>query len=75
MATFNVEIDLGNAAFEDSGEVPRILRKLADRVEVQTIDGQTTHNGGDYPLMDINGARVGSAWIEDVNGWDVEEDQ
>lgn len=84
MPTFNVEIDLGNSAFEDSSEVARILRNLADRVEVQVQveareDGTdivtVVHNGGDYPIRDINGARVGSAWIEDGSGVDVEEDR
>lgn len=77
MATFNVEINLGNAAFEDSAEVARILRNLAGRVEVQVIiepeqeQGQVTNNGaqgltaGTWIVRDSNGSTVGSAWIEE----------
>lgn len=80
MATFNVEIDIDNAAFEDSAEVSRILRTLADKVEVQVIAPDSSswardtdeggyslsfNNDGNWPLMDVNGNRVGSAWIEE----------
>ena len=76
MAQFVVEIDLEGAAFEDSGEVSRMLRALADRVEVQVIEiggiTRTVHNAGSavrgdedgWALHDINGQRVGDAWIE-----------
>ena len=53
---FNVKLKTDNAAFEgacnESFEVARILRDLADRVE---------HNGADtYMLQDTNGNTVGS---------------
>lgn len=70
MSTFNVEIHIDGAAFEDSAEVSRILRDLADRVEVQVIEEQVTTNGasglteGSWSVRDINGNTVGSAWVE-----------
>lgn len=71
MASFVVEIELDNAAFEDSGELSRILRSLADRVEVQVVDEQIVHNGGlvvqplgGWTCRDVNGNPVGEAWIE-----------
>lgn len=77
MATFNVEIALSGAAFEDSSEVARILRALADKVEVQVISGYSAeeeslvHNGssgltaGSWSAKDVNGNSVASAWIEE----------
>ena len=59
---FQVDIATNGAAFEGpgepGGEVARILRDLADRVE----DG-----GNSFPLRDVNGNRVGSA---DYVTWD-----
>lgn len=52
-----IEIDTGNAAFEDSpwSECARILRQLADDME---------RNGGvPFNLRDINGNRVGKAEV------------
>lgn len=66
MATFHVSIDVDNDAFGDSAELGRILHKLADRVLVQTIDGEVIGANIDadgIPLHDINGARVGRAWF------------
>lgn len=63
---FKVEIETDNAAFEDSGELSRILHELADRVEVQVVDGHVAYNrDGDWPVRDVNGNRVGSAWLEE----------
>lgn len=51
---FTVKIDCDNAAFgfQEGVEVARILRDLADSVE----DG-----GNWFPLLDVNGNRVGEA--------------
>ena len=50
MEKFRITIETVNAAFEDIGELPRILRKVADTLE-----------DGDIPqrLLDINGNVVG----------------
>lgn len=63
----NITIDCGNAAFDfDQGgparEVARILKKLATRLEDESIDLP------DYevPLHDINGNKVGKLEVE---GW------
>jgi hypothetical protein len=52
---FKIEIDCGNAAFEDdaTGEVARILRSLADRLE--------RGMAASFPLHDFNGNKVGTA--------------
>jgi len=57
MASFTVEIDMDNAAFEDSptGELSRILRKLAKEI----ADGTETDTV--IKLRDINGNTVGTA--------------
>lgn len=53
---FKLEIETGNAAFDDAPllEVARILRKLAD--EAEQSDG-ADHGGG--VIRDANGNRVG----------------
>jgi len=58
MATFRVEIDTGNAAFDDYPliEVARILRALAADIEV--------NDGVPFNLRDVNGNMVGSARLE-----------
>lgn len=54
---FKLEIDTGNAAFDNDGdgdrhgEVARILRELADRIEAGNRNGQ---------IYDVNGNHVGS---------------
>lgn len=48
---FQIEIETDNSAFEDSGELGRLLRKMADQVD----EGRTTG-----PVIDINGNQVGS---------------
>jgi len=54
----NLSIDMGNAAFEDDpGELARILRSLADRVENGVSDGD------EFILWDINGNKVGKAEV------------
>lgn len=56
-----IEISMDNAAFEDDhGELARILRRLADRV-----DGTPRTEGDGEYLRDVNGNRVGH--------WEVEE--
>ena len=59
MAKFKIEIDLGNAAFEDSPmvEVSRILGHLAK--ELKDCDTLASP----LALYDINGNRVGEAKI------------
>jgi acyl-CoA reductase-like NAD-dependent aldehyde dehydrogenase len=55
--TYRIEIETGNAAFEESpaDEIARILRKLADRLE----DGADIAES--IRLMDYNGNSVGTA--------------
>lgn len=56
-----VEIDLGNAAFEGDNrpvEVARILRALADRIDTGATDGL---------LHDINGNRVGRWYLDPID--------
>lgn len=60
-----ISVDMGNAAFEDAGEMnelARILRGAADRIE-----------GGDteFPLRDINGNRVGAVGDTPLRARDV----
>ena len=55
--TYRIEIETGNAAFEDepSFEVARILRTLADRIESEGLS--------DVRLFDYNGNAVGAAEV------------
>lgn len=46
-------IQMDNAAFDDPGELPRILRDLARRLENDPQDA------GSAPLYDFNGNKVG----------------
>lgn len=53
---FKLNIELGNAAFDDGNEhaeVARILRELAQRMDYNEKDF--------YALSDVNGNRVGAA--------------
>ena len=56
MAKITIEIDLGNAAFDEEpmSETARILRELATRIEDRGAPI-------DVKLYDINGNRVGFA--------------
>lgn len=54
---YTIEIDCGNAAFDDDNignELARILRKEADRLELECAPRGA-------PLHDINGNKVGAA--------------
>ena len=54
---YSINIDCGNAAFDDGNignELARILRKEAERLELEC-----TPRGA--PLRDINGNKVGTA--------------
>jgi len=56
--SFRLEINTGNAAFDDEDlapEVARILSELATKLD----DGMYSMNA-DVPLYDVNGNRVGS---------------
>jgi len=59
--TFKLDVSLGNAAFEDEpGELGRILRRLANRLEdnpPQVLDAGA--------VLDTNGNRVGG-WSIDI---------
>lgn len=57
-----ITIQMDNAAFEDNqgGEVARILRELASK-----IDGDSSLEGVYYNLRDINGNKVGEMNIND----------
>lgn len=62
----NITIDCGNAAFDfDNGgpapEVARILKRLAARIEDESIDLPDQ----EIPLYDINGNKVGEFEVED----------
>jgi hypothetical protein len=52
-----IQIETSNAAFEEPGEVARILRELADKLDGATNEGGMINN---QPIRDINGNRVGS---------------
>lgn len=64
-ATVKININTGNAAFEDQpgNEVARILRNLADAFE-QEFAGEATLEGGDFRLMDANGNCTGQCVVE-----------
>jgi hypothetical protein len=51
-----ITINTDNAAFDDPGELPRIIRVAADLV---------TRNRLDRPLLDVNGNTVGHITTED----------
>lgn len=55
MEKINIEINTGNAAFEDERELPRVLRELAIKFEL-----------GSEPkiLKDLNGNKVGTISYE-----------
>jgi hypothetical protein len=57
MAHFEMFVELDNQAFEDNGELPRILRGVADKIDRLRS----------YPfvLYDINGNKVGTANVEE----------
>lgn len=57
---FQVTIETDNAAFEEHGEVSRILRKLADKMELCLDTNGTMRNtsiGG--KIFDLNGNKCG----------------
>lgn len=59
---FGLEIDTGNAAFagrDGPAEVARILRRLADEVEIES--GLTIQDG--TKLFDVNGNTVGRVTV------------
>mgnify|MGYP001581700102 CR=1 FL=1 len=56
-----IEISMNNAAFEDSGELARILNKAAELV---SGDPETMMDGS-VPLRDINGNTVGYIEIDE----------
>ena len=61
---FTVEIECDNAAFADGGhnyEVARILRELADDLDVGLFDGKRKSTG----LRDANGNHVGQAVLHE----------
>ena len=59
--TLTVTINLdGDAIATDPGELPRILRLLADRIEV------LGSGASDYPLRDVNGNTVGRVDWPDI---------
>lgn len=65
MAVFKCEIRMDNEAFVDNAgqcesyELARILRETAERLaDSPVLDFEC-------PLMDINGNKVGRAWVEE----------
>jgi hypothetical protein len=61
LASWNIRIKDTNAAFDENpaGEVARILRELADRIESRGDEGR-------IPLMDINGNTVGECYCQGI---------
>jgi hypothetical protein len=59
MANFSLEFQMNNAAFADNpaGEVARILRDVADKVE--RGDGFTVGDAELRPIRDSNGNLIG----------------
>lgn len=53
---FTLQFRINNAAFDDPGEIPRILRKVADAV---------AGGSGLGTVYDSNGNRVGDYWMDD----------
>ena len=53
---FELTINLDNAAFEDSSELPRILAELAERLRLGHRNMEADWN---YHVRDINGNGVG----------------
>ena len=65
MASFDLNIELGNAAMLTGDDVAAALRKVADRVENQTThsvndDGERQVDEMDGRIFDENGNRVGN---------------
>jgi hypothetical protein len=61
MATFKLEIETGNAAFEDNGEhyeIGRILIQLGRKMQRDEFDDECK-------LFDYNGRKVGFAELRD----------
>ncbi len=52
-----IRIEMGNAAFEDAGELGRILQEVADRLSSPFLIGRRTEVA--RPIKDINGNTVG----------------
>jgi hypothetical protein len=57
MAMFMMHVKMDNSAFEDNGELPRILRETADKID--------RLREFPFTLLDINGNVVGQADIEE----------
>jgi hypothetical protein len=59
---FRLQVAMDNAAFEDQGELPRILHDLARHYESVDPGCEQLH-GASRRLCDINGNHVGNATI------------
>ena len=53
---FDLSVKMDNAAFEDSAELPRILRQIAKQIEEHPESER-------YVAMDVNGNFVGTGRI------------
>lgn len=64
MTTFNLSLEMDNAAFDDDAalELARILRELADRIEQDGLD-----SGEPIRLRDVNGNTVGQCEAVGLN--------
>lgn len=60
---FRMEIDCGNAAFEDPQELARILRSVADSPDIASMGCRTEG----VKLRDLNGNTVGEWWFEEMS--------
>jgi hypothetical protein len=54
-----INVQLDNAAFDDPGELPRMLRELAGK-----LAGLGDLEPGNWPLRDFNGNNVGRCTIK-----------
>ncbi len=62
MAVFKMEIRMDNAAFDEPElELSRLLRSFSDLFGEHCYAAE----GFDRAVMDINGNKVGRAWVDD----------
>jgi hypothetical protein len=67
---FELTINLDNAAFEDSSELPRILAELAERLRLGHRNMEADWN---YHLRDVNGNSVGHFQVCSHHAFDAVE--
>jgi len=55
MKEFTLSIDMGNAAMSEAGHAADILRDIANAIDTDNYDVDSTQS-----IIDVNGNRVGS---------------